>query len=329
MAWYNPVDWAQSAYDKVSGAYGDFKQALANDEYASSPQGQFQARLDAAQPYAVPDPNGLLSREAGQAGRFADTGEQGFASRGADWNKTMDFLGQQMRGENSLAAEQLRQGLQQGMSQQQAMAAGARPGNQLAASRQAMMNAGQMASGLSGQQALAGIQERNAAANALGNMQGQARQQELQAALQGRQNALAGYGKIEDARTSRYGATVGAPYPGDITSKQDRFLGLIGSGLGALGMMSDKRLKKDIETVEDPEEFLEALKAYKYRYKAERHGKGDQFGIMAQDLEKSKTGKATVVDTAEGKMVDTRKLATALAAASSSMHKRIKKLEGR
>jgi hypothetical protein len=47
-----------------------------------------------------------------------------------------------------------------------------------------------MGAGLAGQQAVAGIQERQAAQNALNQMLMRQRQQELQAALQSRQTAM-------------------------------------------------------------------------------------------------------------------------------------------
>ena len=60
----------------------------------------------------------------------------------------------------------------------------------------------------------------------------------------------------------------------------------------------------------------------------DKHGKGEQIGILAQDLEKAGL-KQAVIDTPEGKKVDTSKLSGALAAATASMHQRIKALEGK
>jgi hypothetical protein len=106
------------------------------------------------------------------------------------------------------------------------------------------------------------------------------------------------------------------------------------AGLGALGamgaaMLSDQSLKENIESTSDADmgSFLDALTGYNYNYKDENHGSGKKVGIMAQDLEKSEIGKLLVIETPEGKAVDTKMgFGTALAAISS-LNKRIKELE--
>jgi hypothetical protein len=70
---------------------------------------------------------------------------------------------------------------------------------------------GQLGSGMSGQAALAGLQERAQAANQLGGLLGQMRGQDLQAALGGMGLQLGGLGDIERARTGRFGALMGNP----------------------------------------------------------------------------------------------------------------------
>lgn len=170
------------------------------------------------------DPNGNIAAQARVSSQFARLGEEGYANLGKDTGAVKDQLLGQMQGKNSVSAEQLRQGLQQNLAAQSSMAAGARPANAAMAARTAAMQAGRLGSGLAGQQAMAGIAERNAAAGQLGNFLSQQRQLELQAALQGRQNALAGYGGIENARTSRFSAAMGQPTSGE------RVLGFIQDG---------------------------------------------------------------------------------------------------
>ncbi len=108
---------------------------------------------------------------------------------------------------------------------------------------------------------------------------------------------------------------------------------IIGGGLGALGsigaaFVSDINLKKDIKSGDKSiGEFLAALKPYDYKYKDEKHGKGAQNSVMAQDLEKSEIGKKAVIDTPEGKMVDYSKLLPAMLSANVDSNRRIIALE--
>lgn len=117
---------------------------------------------------------------------------------------------------------------------------------------------------------------------------------------------------------------------------------VIAGGLGALGTLgaaalefSDINLKKNISKRNIAEalagdrltDFLDKLDTYDYEYKDEKHGKGKQTSIMAQELEQSDIGKEAVIETDEGKMVDYSKLLPAMLAANVDSHKRIKSLE--
>jgi len=316
---FNPLGWVE---DKIVGGI-------------SRGGGQLRKRLGDAigegggvdNEFRDVDPNDLLGGQARRAGGFAGGGEIDYLKRGQALDETLDMLRQQATGERSVSAEQLRQGLQQNLAAQQSMAAGARPGNAAMAARNAAMQMGRMGSGLSGQQALAGLQEQNQAAQLLGQLQTQARQQELQRALESRQNAIQGYGAVEAQRGGRFGAIAGQP------STFDKILGA-GSGIAQGWLIgrnprSDRRAKTKIKREVEPEELLKSLKAYRFEYRNPEDGKGQQFGIMAQDLEKSRLGKGTVINTPQGKVIDAGKLTTALAAASASMHQRISKLEGK
>jgi hypothetical protein len=107
-------------------------------------------------------------------------------------------------------------------------------------------------------------------------------------------------------------------------------IGGIMSG-ASMAMMSDEKLKKDISSAtSDIREFLDAVKAHKYKYKnPEQDGEGEFVSPMAQDLEKSSIGESMVTETPRGKMVDYSKGFGALLAAQAELNDRIKKLEGK
>lgn len=136
---------------------------------------------------------GLFGQAQASSG-FADQGQQQFSVLGGQLGTSAQDLRDIASGKVSVSAEQLRQALGQNMSAQRSMAASASPQNAQMAALMASRNAMSAGAGLAGQQALAGIQERQAAQQALAQLLLQQRQQELQAALGGRQTAVAGYG---------------------------------------------------------------------------------------------------------------------------------------
>jgi hypothetical protein len=89
---------------------------------------------------------------------------------------------------------------------------------------------------------------------------------------------------------------------------------------------SDKEKKTDIKKA-DLKDFIKKLTAYQYEYKNPEYGEGQQIGVMAQDLEKSKIGKQAVIDTPEGKMVDYGKLSGAMLANQVLMQEKLDELE--
>lgn len=94
------------------------------------------------------------------------------------------------------------------------------------------------------------------------------------------------------------------------------------AGAGA----SDKNLKEDIRDV-DASKLLDELTGYKYKYKnPEEHGKGDQVGVMAQDVEK--VAPQAVEEHSDGKYIDYNKLGGPILAALADMNERVKKIEG-
>jgi hypothetical protein len=184
--------------------------------------------------YTPVDPHGKLGQQSREAAMFANQAEQGFGAMGKESIAARQHLADQMRGKNSLSAEQLRQGLQQQLAMQQSMAASARPANAAMAARTAMIQGGRAASGLAGQQAMAGIAERNAAAQNLNTALSQQRALEMQAAIQGRANSIQGYSNIENERTARFTGKMQQP------TQMERYMGAAKGGLEIWGMAKGK-----------------------------------------------------------------------------------------
>lgn len=158
------------------------------------------------------DPTGTGARQVQgeKAGGFADRSEGEFAYLGGQAGNQRQYMEDIARGRESVSAMQLQQALGQNQAQQQSMAAGARPGNAAMAARGAAMNAGRQGAGLAGQQAMAGIQERQAAQNALNEMLLKQRQQELQGALGSRQNAVSAYNPSGASGAEKQGGAIQA-----------------------------------------------------------------------------------------------------------------------
>lgn len=282
-----------------SSVYDGIKGALGAGSNAGAQQANQQGRA------------GLVGN-AGNAAGFAGGAAGNYGVDTGNMNAQAGYLQQQQNGQNSVSAEQLRQGLQQNLGAQQSMAAGATPQNAAMAARTAAIQSGRLGSAAAGQQAIAGLQERNQATQNLASLYGTMRGQDLQGALGGYGAANQGYGQLINQQ-------------GDQGWLQ-RNAGAI-SGIGGAIAASDRRLKRDIDDGEgDANGLLEGLKAYSYRYKDDRYGKGKQLGVMAQDLEKVVPD--AVINTPSGKMVNGAKLAGALAAVVPGLHKRIKALEG-
>lgn len=268
-------------------------------------------------PFGEPDPSapdrGLLRDQAATASGFANEGQQGFNTLGTEATGARQYLRDQAEGKNSVSAEQLRQGLQQNLASQRSMAANASPGNAAMAARTSAMQGARLGYGLSGQQAVAGLQERQQAQQMLNDMIMKQRQQELEAALQSRGNAI------------------NALNPG-ITNPQQTWVQKYGpaiSSAAGLAAMSDRRLKTDITDADDESRaVIDGLKAYRFKYTDEKHGEGSQLGIMAQDLESVGLGHA-VIDTPQGKAVHGAKLATSNTALIAALGRRINALEGK
>ena len=293
----------------ASGEPKSFASQQAYADWLLQQQGA-QARGQQCRPMAYDD---YSLKGQGRAG--ADDARQAWldyqAAMGAG-NLQLGRLKSQMLGDYSVSAEQLRQGLQQNVAAQQAMAAGAAPRNQAMAARTAMLQSGRLGAGLAGQQATAGLQERQQAA------------QQYQALL----NAMmassgATYGTATGNAIRAYG---GAPQEKGWWEEYGP--AVTAAGTVAATALSDRRAKTNIEPGDErANDAMRKLPAFAYRYKDEANGAGTQLGPMAQDLERAGL-KHTVIDTPRGKMVDTRKLTLANTAMASSLARRLAKLEG-
>jgi hypothetical protein len=140
-----------------------------------------------------------LNGQAQQLGGYGQQWANAFNQNQGGINNTIGMLQQQANGQNSVSAMQLQQGLMQANAAQQAMAAGAAPANAAMAARNAAMGMGNMSTNLMGQQAVAGQQERNAAVNALGGLQAQQAQMNLQGSLGAYGAANQAYGNANQA----------------------------------------------------------------------------------------------------------------------------------
>ena len=251
-----------------------------------------------------------LSTNGRYADNFARQGMTNYGQANEQLGQDNTFLRGLASGQNSISAEQLRQGLQQNLASQQSMAAGAAPQNQAMAARNAAMNMGQAAYGMSGQQALAGLQERQNAMQQLGaNLNNQA-QMGVAAANGGLGNANNAYApQIQNPQKSVGQAVFNAAQ----------------SAGGAAAMFSDKRLKHDIADGDaDARKLREGLKAYTYKYNDPGHGEGKRIGILAQDLQAA--GSRSVFETGKGKAVNGAVLSTENTAMIATLGEDVKQL---
>lgn len=253
-----------------------------------------------------------LLNQGGAASNFANTGEQGYGAMSAEAQQARDYLRRLASGQDSLSREQLRQGVQQNRAAQQSFAASAAPRDQAMAGIMGANNMARANYGMSGQAAMAGIAERQAASQALNQAILGARGQDLQAAQGSRQQAIGAYGGVTPEK-----------------SWWEKYGGAATGAASAIATMSDKRLKEDVEDGDtDANAALKGLRAYTFKYRDQKHGAGKQVGVMAQDLEKAGL-KHAVFETPEGKAVHGGKLATANTAMLAALEKRVSKIEGR
>lgn len=245
--------------------------------------------------------------------QFAEYSQGGVQQLGAEAAAQRAYLGQLASGQHSVSAEQLRQGLQQNIAGQRSMAASAAPANQAMAARTAAIQMGRQGAGLAGQQAVAGLQERQQAQQALAQMIMQQRQQDMQGALGSRQTAVSAYGGVTPDQ-----------------STLQKWANPVAAGIGAGAKMSDQRLKEDIKDGDsEANKAMKGLRAFTYKYRDKKlsdNGGKSELGIMAQDLESAGL-KHAVIETPRGKAVHGAALATANTAMLSALERRVAKME--
>lgn len=346
MSWdsWNPFTWPWSSNPiqanpappgaPTSGTSPDGRQIL-TDTGLPTPYGVDEGTRQA-----------LLAQQGGRAGMFADQAQQGYAAYGQQAQGALAALQRQASGQDSLSAEQLRQSLGQQLAQQRSLAAGASPHNAAGAARTAAIQMGRASTAMAGQQATAGLAERQQANTAYGNLLGTVRGQELSAALQSRSNANAGYGAAAGPPQKDWKdyALPAATAAATIIAASDRRLktniapgdGVANTAIGALSRrfagasptMSDRALKTNIKPGEDEvNAAINGLRPYTYAYKDQALGAGPQVGVMAQDLQKAGLGQA-VVKTPIGLAIDPGKLSGANTAMIAALGRRVAELEG-
>ncbi len=134
-----------------------------------------------------------LNSVGANAQQFAGSNQAGFNGLGSQGNQSLAQLQAIANGQNSVSAMQLQQAQQAAMAQQRSLAAGASPANSAMAARNAANNLNTANYGLAGQQAVAGLAERNQAQTQYANLLGTLRGQDLQGALGSNQTAVGAY----------------------------------------------------------------------------------------------------------------------------------------
>lgn len=207
---------------------------------------------------------------------------------------------------------------------------------------QAMRSADQNATNTSYQNALAQAQFEQQQNASQAQLDAQQRQQNATMAAQyfGMENAtmsndLASRMHEQDLMAAKYANDRNlSAQQGQFQQQQNNLM--MGTGLSTLGalggaalMMSDERVKTEIEPASSGElgDFLGKLNPATFRYKNPKHGEGRTPGVMAQDVGKSRIGSLLVVETPGGKALHIPKTVGALLAAGAAHEKRLRKLE--
>jgi hypothetical protein len=303
-----PFQLGKAIYDKYKGSQQQ-------DQANKNRQDQAFANLNQTA--------GYLGQTGAESNQFARSGQQGYGMMTGELGQDRQNLRDLASGRNSVSSEQLRQGLDQNLAAQRSMAASASPAEQAMAARTAMIQSGRLGAGMSGQAALAGLQERQGAMQQLSGLDLQQRQQDSNVALGSRGNAISAYGGAGSA----YGQVAGNTGMNTDEARLKQLAGLTQGGLQAAAMFSDERLKEDVKGGDkDANRAIAALRAYTFKYKNEQHGKGKQVGVMAQDLEGAGLGHA-VFETPAGKAVHGAKLSGANTAMIAALGRRVEELE--
>lgn len=294
---------------------------------------------------------------------FRLPGEAGFRTRasstfarqpkrllGEEAQSTLNLLQQQAQGQGpSIAENILRQGADEAVSQQLALASQAsRSGDTGLALRSGAQNAATIQQGAARDAGTLRAQEILAAREQLANFIGQQQQQQLaeNAALEQRKQFYESLGFNRDAAIAQAKIDLEKTRAGiavqekgiqagvgiNNTQSQNQLLaaGIQAGGAALVGLLSsDENVKENVEDADDlTKDFLDKISAKAFNYKWD--SKEDRkLGVMAQDVEKSAMGKKMVRFVNGHKALDTKDLMSALLASNALMNKRLNKVESR
>jgi hypothetical protein len=217
----------------------------------------------------------------------------------------------------SVAEAQLNQATQANRAAAQSMAASARGGamQQQAAQRNAQTQGVQAQQQSAGQAATLRAQEQSAAMQQYSQALQAQQNAEMQRQLGMGQNQI-GYTGAESERMKM-----------QRQQQQAGIGGIVGAVGGLVGALSDERAKTDIRSADkDVDEFLDAVRPSKYRYREGYGDPGTHYGVVAQDLEKTPMGR-TMVSRDEQGMRHVEFRPTELLAVMADMHDRLRNLE--
>lgn len=265
----------------------------------------------------------------------------------------------------SAAELQMRQGLGAAINAQRAQAASARGLSPGMAQRMAAQGIAGAQMQTNQQTGVLRAQEQLGAQNALGGLLAQQRGQDLNSAQmaqqgaqfntqtemqnrqqmdqatqayigmgmsreQAQQQALADQEKLKADQQASANTLNAATAEGNADRAQKAKGGLIGAAGAALGsIFSDRNAKTEIREADaDTEELLDGMGSYLYKYRDQRHGKGERLGVMAQDVAKSRAGREIVSRHESGLLqLDGKKTLGALLAAAANLNKRVRRME--
>lgn len=295
--------------------------------------------------YAVSSPNqgqlqGMMGQQAAQSAAADPTQQAQFRQmQMAQALNLQRIAGGQMQGAGELAAQrQVQNAIAAQQAQQRMVRGGGNAGLGLIAGARNAAGIGLSGAGM-GQQAA--MQDQQMAQGQLTGALGTGRQGDMGLMNMQQQNNQYNAG----AQNQRYDTNMGALASNDAQrlQAQQNYMqattgqqGLAGALIGTAGAVaagalthSDERLKTDItDAGDDINAMLDNLHAKTYRYKDEaKHGAGPRAGIIAQDLERSRAGRALVVESPSGKAFDNGKAISALLASAATLNARLRKLE--
>lgn len=327
----------ENAYQIPNAAYN--RRQLASQAYAAGqqrapqmgPLDQSQSNEWRASQTRLAD---LLTNQA--QGWGVPTAAQGQLQRATDSNIAQAMaLGASQRGAGHGGALRAIANQTAGIQQQ---AAGDSAQLRLQEQQGAQNQLGQLLTGARGQDlSQAGMAQQGAMANQSASMQQQQLNNQMvqyftSMGMNLDQAQQAAAQAMDAAKAQRFGLAKGLAIQAQ--AQQNQMIGAaLSAGGAAVGSAatsySDERLKKDVKPADEKTySFLDALNASKYRYKDKDLDDGERVSVMAQELEKSELGKDFVFETPRGKAVDYGKGLGTLLAAQSSLHKRLKTLEG-